>query len=351
MSQEKKKNRDSNIELYRIIVMLLIVCYHYVIHSGIIEELSANPLSAKSLFFYVFGMWGKIGINCFVLITGYYMCKSTISLRKFLKLLVEIEFYNVLIFIIFACRGEQVVSVNELFNALVPMNNVTINFIGCYLWFYLFIPFLTNLVANMNKKQHANLIILCLLLYTLIAKMPNCKVVMNHVTWYSILFIIGSYIRFYGLSFNFKRIGLNSGGAMAASILLSVFSVLIYVFLQVHLKKHVWPYNLVIDVNAPFAVLTAITSFVYFKDLKIKYNKWINKVAASTFGVLCIHDNSFAMREWVWKVFGQCPEYYASSLAIVHALAYVVLIFVTCIAIDYLRIQTLEKWIFYKKKL
>ena len=86
------KIRRSNLELYRIIVMLLIVAHHYVVNSGLIDVMEENPLSSKSLYLYMIGMWGKTGINCFVLITGYFMCRSHITLRKFLKLFLEIMF-------------------------------------------------------------------------------------------------------------------------------------------------------------------------------------------------------------------------------------------------------------------
>ena len=33
---EKIKNRDSNIELYRIVLMLLIIAHHYVVNSGVV---------------------------------------------------------------------------------------------------------------------------------------------------------------------------------------------------------------------------------------------------------------------------------------------------------------------------
>ena len=72
----KSKERNSNLELYRIIVMLLIVAHHYVVNSGLIQVMESEPLSLKNSFFYLYGMWGKTGINCFVLITGYFMCKS-----------------------------------------------------------------------------------------------------------------------------------------------------------------------------------------------------------------------------------------------------------------------------------
>lgn len=72
--------------------MLLIVAHHYVVNSGVEPLMAENPLAAKSIFLYLLGMWGKTGINCFVLITGYFMCKKQIALRKFLKLLLEVSF-------------------------------------------------------------------------------------------------------------------------------------------------------------------------------------------------------------------------------------------------------------------
>lgn len=93
--QPQVKQRNSNLELYRIIVMLLIVAHHYVVNSGMMEEMAKESLSSRSLFFYIFGMWGKTAINCFVMITGYFMCKSQITIPKFLKLLLQVEFYNI----------------------------------------------------------------------------------------------------------------------------------------------------------------------------------------------------------------------------------------------------------------
>lgn len=58
--QPQVKQRNSNLELYRIIVMLLIVAHHYVVNSGMMEEMAKDPLSSRSLFFYIFGMWGMI---------------------------------------------------------------------------------------------------------------------------------------------------------------------------------------------------------------------------------------------------------------------------------------------------
>ena len=74
--------RNSNIELFRIITMLLIVAHHYVVNSGLMPIVISDFPSKASTFLIFFGWAGKMGINCFVLITGYFMCTSQITLRK-----------------------------------------------------------------------------------------------------------------------------------------------------------------------------------------------------------------------------------------------------------------------------
>ena len=100
-------DRQSNLELYRIIFMYLIVIHHYVVNSGLIDQMIIHNEFAKNLVYAIAGGWGKLGINCFVLITGYFMCRSNITIKKFVKLLAEVLFYNIVIFSIFCICGYE----------------------------------------------------------------------------------------------------------------------------------------------------------------------------------------------------------------------------------------------------
>lgn len=42
--------------------MLLIVAHHYVVNSGLLEVMNQNILSSNTIFFSLFGAWGKTGI-------------------------------------------------------------------------------------------------------------------------------------------------------------------------------------------------------------------------------------------------------------------------------------------------
>ena len=192
--------RSSNLELYRIIVMLLIVAHHYVVNSGLMDVMAEEPLSGRSVFFYLFGVWGKTGINCFLMITGYFMCMSQITVRKFLKLLFEVEFYKITIYAIFVLSGYETFSVSGCIKSIVPMLSLTDGFVSCFLVFYLCIPFLNILVHNMDRRMHGLLVLLCLFIYTVHGTLPGMSVSMNYVSWFCVLYFIASYIRLYAIN-------------------------------------------------------------------------------------------------------------------------------------------------------
>lgn len=337
------KVRNSNLELYRILLMLAIVAHHYVVNSGLRSVLESEPLSLKSGFFFLFGMWGKTGINCFVLITGYFMCKSNITWQKFLKLLLEWEFYKIVIFFIFYLTGYCTTSNIDFIKLFWPIGSVSNGFISCFILFYLFIPFLTILVNGMSKKQHQLLVALCLFIYTVFGMTPGIKVSYNYVTWFCVLFFIASYIRNYGILI---KGNVNWGRHFLISILVSMVSVIVFVILKQKFYIPIPQYWLVSDSNAIMAIVVSVCGLMYFKDLNIPQSKIINTVASSVLGVLLIHANSNSMRLWLWKDTVDVIGQYESQYAIAWAILTIVVIFVVCVVIDQLRIHLLERPLF-----
>lgn len=152
--------------------MILIVAHHYVVNSGLYQQMESTELSGNSIFLYLFGAWGKTGINCFVLITGYFMCKSEITIKKFIKLLFQIEFYKIVIYLIFLLSGYESFTIKGLVKSLNPIPGVGSNFTGCFILFYLFIPFLNILVKNFDERKHRLLLFLTLGIYTILYTVP-----------------------------------------------------------------------------------------------------------------------------------------------------------------------------------
>ncbi len=333
--------RSSNLELFRIIVMALIVAHHYVVNSGLTAAdgpVYAAPTSARSLFLLVFGAFGKIGIDCFVLITGYFMCVSNITAKKFAKLIGVVMFYKITIYLIFLATGRVDLSPMGAFKYLAPVRAIERNFVGCFLVFYLAIPFLNVLVKSLTEKSHLKLLALLAFIYVVLGTIK--QVDFNYFSWFCVLYVVASHIRLYP-----KKIYENTkfwGAATACCLALCVGSVVACAWLGTLVDRNM-AFFFVADSNTVLAIATGLASFMFFKNLKIKNRVWINAIAASTFAVLLIHANSDEMRKLLWRDTLNVVAMYDSDWLLLHAFGSVVGIFFVCVAIDRLRIRLVEE--------
>ena len=342
--------RSSNLELYRIICMLMIVAHHYVVNSGLTEPdgpMRLNPDCSNTIFLYLFGLWGKTGINCFLMITGYFMCTSQISIRKFVKLIFWIYLYNLIIYGVLLSIGCETTNNQRIAQLLIPVWGFNTNFTSCFIGFWLTIPFWNILINNMSKRQHEVLLCLLLGMYTFLGSIPGFDVSINYVNWFGVIYLIASYIRLYPLElYNNKKV-------LASLSFLTILLGAASIFIMHHNFKNGGSF-LVSDSNKILAVAIALTTFLWFKNINIPYSKLINAIGGSTFGVLLIHANSDAMRQWLWKDTVDCVGHYSLPFwqLVGFSIGVVLAIFFICIIIDIIRIKLIEepffKW--YDKK-
>lgn len=339
-----KSPRSSNLELYRVVCMLMIVAHHFVVNSGVLGKdgpLMGDGWSGKSMFMMFFGAWGKTSINSFMFITGYFMCTSKITLRKFVKLMGQIYLYRWLLFAVFFVAGYETLTPQRLIQLIMPFWNITDGFASCFIAFWFTIPFWTILTQNMNKRQHEILLILVIGIYTVLGSVPSFEVRFNYLTWFGIIFLIASYIRLYPQPI-FERKKLWAWMTLFGLVM----AMLSIAFMQWRFgcKGAASSYFFLSDSNKIFAVLVAFCSFLWFKNMKIKQSKIINAFGAGTFGVLLIHANSNAMRQWLWKDMIDVVGHYALPLGqlMLFCIGVVLAVFVVCILIDQLRVHLLE---------
>lgn len=354
----KGKERSSNLEFYRIICMMLIVAHHCIVNSGLVAydpltlqptgPIVEKPFCMNTLILWTLGMWGKTGINCFLLITGYFMCKSDITLRKFIKLMLWIYFYNIIIYIIFLATGHETISLTRIVQLLSPVWDFNTNFTSCFIGFWLTIPFWNILIRNMTKRQHEKLLCLLLGMYTILGSVPKFYVAMNYITWFGIIYLISSYLRLYSHPvMTNKKLWMT---ITFTSTALAICSMVIMSYLFGFKGAQFF----VSDSNKIFAVVVAVSSFLWFKNMNIAQSKLINAIGASTFGVLLIHANSDAMRQWLWQDTVDCIGHYSLSplLLGLYIISSVFIIFIVCSAIDRIRYHLIElpffRW--YDKK-
>ena len=137
-----KQERSSNIELFRILLMLSIVAHHYVINSGLMDAFDTGIASKTSLnyaFLSLWGMWGKTGINVFILISGYFLCTSSLTIRRYCKVFLEWALYHFGIYFIMLIAGYETVGPERIFDLLFGIfryANGSGNFMNSFLIFH-----------------------------------------------------------------------------------------------------------------------------------------------------------------------------------------------------------------------
>ena len=89
-----KAPRQSNIELLRIVAMIMIIAHHFSFHGGF--KFSSDTITATRFWVQFLLIGGKIGVNIFMLISGYFLVSArSLKTNKVLKLWLQIFTYSV----------------------------------------------------------------------------------------------------------------------------------------------------------------------------------------------------------------------------------------------------------------
>lgn len=323
--------------------MLLIIAHHYVVNSGITANYDYGNITTNMVFLQLWGMWGKTAINAFVMITGYFMCTSQLTVKRFGKMWMEAKFYKIVIFLMMLFAGYEMIGLGTIMNLLFGfVRHSNAGFAPSFFMFYLFIPFYNLLIEKMSKQQHLCLISLLIFYFIIVPTFLFTNSVFHEPLWYMVLYFVAAYIRLYPA----KWVQSNKicGSVLIATILTAYASVLVVDFIGVRFGFES-AYHMVSDSNKLFAFIIGVFSFLLFKNLNMRNSKIINKIAATTFGVLLIHANSDAMRTFLWKDLLHVKDMYFLTLGelMMHALVCMFGVFIVCSLIDMIRIRYIEK--------
>jgi len=340
---------SSNIELLRIVAMLAIIAHHYVVNSTVTGLFDPMHPTVNSIFLQLWGMWGKTAINVFVLITGYFMCESKLTAKRYCKILFEIIFYSWVMWLVLAVFGYETISWKGAIKRLIMHNIMTKQdggFVPAFMWMYLLIPAMNVYLANAPRRNLYITLGVLLGMFTLCSTFLFADVY-HHVFWYMTLYFVGAAIRKHPFGWmGSMRI---CACLLALSVVAAWASVVGINYLAVWLgRPTIYPYFFVADSNKILAFAVAFFAFLTFKNWRIPQLRFINAVAATTIGVLLIHAATNGMRKWLWQDFVNVPAAYGMSLPSLIGYSFLVMfgVFATCSVLDYLRIRFIEKPIF-----
>lgn len=336
---DRSNHRQSNIELLRIVAMLMIVFHHFAIHGGFVFE--STTLSIPRFWYNFIIMGGKIGVNLFVLISGYFLAQSTttrINLCKLLKLWGQVFFYSVIIYIgSVICTNS--VSIRPFFRYSMPITRTVWWFASTYFVLYLIHPYINLLLHSMDKLTYQCFLSLILFSWCVIPTILNVAFESNNLLWFITLYSLAGYLKTYGL---------NTSLSSHSGVLAVVLTILMYAssaaFTILGARWQFFsPYITYFYGMKHFLTLSvSVCLFMAFANMKIKFNKWINLISSATFGVYLIHDSEI-IRPLLWNTVFHNASYQNSVMLIPYSVAVVIIVYVFCTLIDLLRQILIER--------
>lgn len=329
--------RKSNLELLRIVSMIMIILHHYADHGGFVfadGEITGNRIILQSIH-----LFGKMGICVFVLITGYFMVEASFRWKKVLKLVLEVQFYS------WICFGVAVLSEGveftwqRLFMTAFPVTTSLYWFVTTYIILYILSPYLNILIHHLTKKQHLELILFLLVIWSIIPTLFQIDLNYSQLGWFVLLYLTAAFLRLYPDEKWLERFGkLRYFFVCYGFVLLTVLILDLFEYLIPEFSVDMEYFG---GQNKITTYLCALTLFMAFENMKIKGSRFINELASTTFGIYLLHDNTFISRV-LWTEWLNTDALVKSPWLLVHLLAAAGCVFCVCAVIDYGRKRLLE---------
>lgn len=332
ISIERKKERDSSIELFRILATFAVLLVHF---TGWFVGGISNPYdSSLDLSFRIGQMFiealNVVCVNCFLIISGWYGMK--------LKFNTIWKIYTIIVFIYIPFQLAEFLYTGNFSIRLLIDNALVFTresyFVQCYTMLLFLSPIINTFIEKYGKKA-LNYVLLFWSIEIIMEAIWDNKT-LGFEDGYSLI----HFILIYMLA---RMANLYKEEIMKIKRLnwiLGYFVCVIFICIQ-HLisYKHTWDYS------NPIVVLESFCLFFPFL-YKSFYNKWINWIASSTFAVYIMHTCN-PLLGIIWKADNYLLNNYDYFIYLPCYLTLIVITFIICILYDKIRIKLTQKFMGY----
>ena len=324
--------------------MLMVISLHFFGHGGVVEQ----TLQLWTPNWYIVQLivgFCHVCVNCFILISGYFLCTSKFRLLKWVSIWIETMFYSVLIYLLLVAFGLVPFSVSELVKSFMVFTLSRYWFVTAYLLLMIISPFLNHAIAHMDQRSHAAC---CAVMFLVFSALHNIVYIcdfawMNNgssMLGFAVLYIFAAYIKKYvSLS------SISTGRAAIVYVLCICIMVgeraLAYwltplIFGKPQLTSVFYPYNSVTNIIGSIAFFLI---FLKISSVGSALSKFLRLTAPVSFAAYLIHEQPvFRPVLWDWLT----PYAYEQSIWLI---PYMILC-TTVIFLGSCMIEHLRLWVF-----
>lgn len=342
MKELHTKKRMANMELLRILAMMMVVMLHFLSKGELLPEWTGT-MNMAGYTAWLLEAFSIVAVNVYMLISGYFLVEAEFKCRRLLQIVLQTVFYTILIPVCMVAAGmlqPSDITIYKLLQYFLPVQMGHHWFISAYVLMYLFTPFLNVAVKHMKKSQLQITLVFLLLLLSCSKSLVPARLEMdqrgNDGVWFLCVYLIAAYIRLYGIPF-FKNgtrsllVYLTSTGA----IFCWAFGFHLFYRKTGILEDFI---HVSYDYNHLLCLLASVALFYAFWFVRIKDGiiaKWICKIAPYTLGVYLLHEQIEV--RYLWPGWLGADKLQSVPAVIFGSLGSVAVVFIIGIFVDMLR--------------
>lgn len=325
------KQRLSNIELLRIISMIMVLALHvnfFTLGAPSLYEIQTNCFGAVSRVFFEFLC--IVAVNVFVFISGWFGIKA--KKKGLLRFLFQILFFYVGIYIVFVLSGKQKLSWDGVQCCFLLKK--TGWFIKSYLCLYLLTPVLNVFVEKADKKLFARVLVAFFvfeLVYGWLFKDAAKFFELGYSTISFVgLYLLARFVRLYGKSCSLFV--LPKFCDLAIFLAICVSQTLVFVVLRYYglaFINNLWAYS------SPFVIVSALYLLLFFSKIEFS-SKVVNIIASSSFAAYLLH-SFFCIIPFYQAKARQIFYSYDGVVCLFYMVVLILVVYFVAIAIDKIR--------------
>lgn len=194
-----KQERDSRFELLRIVSMIFIICGHYAYH-GFSNDFDVYSRSMKSSILFT-SIGGQVGVNIFVMISGYFGIDNKINIKDKIKNLAnQVWFYSYFIYVILLLLGVYDFSLHNAYIAFLPIISKEYWFATAWIVLVLLMNIINSYFRKLSQISYKRILIVCMIVWVIIPTFLYGNMYENELIWFSVLYILGGYLKKFEIS-------------------------------------------------------------------------------------------------------------------------------------------------------
>lgn len=338
-----ENKRSNSIDLLKTICMFGILILHFLLQGGILNNLQNNKINFS--LFWLLEILFMCSVNIFAIISGFlYIEKKKYNNKNIVNLIITVVFYSIIttsIFYIFNLYNFRMLGIKKILTSLFPPTIGRYWYITSYILLFFMIPYINQLISSLNKRKYRNLIFIltcAFCVFSIFITKDILKVSYGYSPiWLMYCYLLGGYIKKYGVNFHKKMI-------LSLNINLIMLLILKNISVESELLNKI--FNLLISYNSPFIVLNSLIIFLFFKDKNItKGKRLISYLSITSFGVYIIHCHPLIYDYILKNIFNRFFDV-NSILFIVIFVVLLFFVYIICSLIEFLKIKIFKMKLF-----